>query len=88
MILFNIIINIREKKINIFILLNGFKIGFNSVVIIFIKKFHNIMYRLGEIQYIMGINKIPIIEANQFNWRLSKWEEGSNVENKFVIIFK
>lgn len=49
--------------------------------------FQKIWYREGINQYIEGIIKIPKKVLNQFSERLKILEEGSNTENKFVIIF-
>lgn len=49
--------------------------------------FQKIWYREGINQYIDGIIKIPKKVLSQFNDKLKILEEGSNTENKFVIIF-
>ena len=49
--------------------------------------FHTIIWRLGINQYIIGINNKPIKDLIQFNDKLKILEEGSNTENKLVIIF-
>jgi len=45
------------------------------------------LYREGKNQYIDGIINNPINVLNQFNEILKIADEGSNTENKFVIIF-
>lgn len=49
--------------------------------------FQKIWYRDGRNQYIEGINNSPINVLNQFNDKFMILEDGSNTENKFVIIF-
>lgn len=49
--------------------------------------FQIIWYRDGINQKEQGINKRPIKVLNQFNDRLKIVVEGSNTENKLVIIF-
>lgn len=51
-------------------------------------KFHKVLIREGKIQKIIGININPIKVLNQFNDKFKIEVEGSNMENKFVIIFK
>ena len=54
-----------------------------------IKYYFKIMwYRDGINQYIDGIINKPIKVLNQFKDKLNIEVEGSNTENKFVIIFK
>ena len=50
--------------------------------------FQKIFNREGKNQNIMGKNKIPKNELNQFNERLKMFVDGSKIENKFIIIFK
>lgn len=49
---------------------------------------NNMFVREGESQNIEGITSRPIIELIQFNWRDIIEEEGSNTENRLVIIFR
>lgn len=49
--------------------------------------FQKIWYREGINQYIDGIIKIPIKVLNQLSERLKILDDGSNTENKLVIIF-
>lgn len=44
--------------------------------------------REGKNQKIIGKNKIPNKELNQFKDKLKILVEGSKIENKFIIIFK
>lgn len=50
--------------------------------------FQKILRREGKNQNIIGKNKIPKKELNQFKERLKMFVEGSKIENKFIIIFK
>jgi len=58
----------------------------NSLCKIFIKLLNNIKNILGIIQNVTGIIKIKINELNQL-LNIGKDEEGSKIENKFLIIF-
>ena len=49
--------------------------------------FQIIWYREGINQKVLGINNSPINVLSQFNERLKIVVEGSNTENKLVIIF-
>jgi hypothetical protein len=49
--------------------------------------FQKIFNREGKNQNIIGKNKIPKNELNQFNDKLKIFVEGSKIENKFIIIF-
>jgi hypothetical protein len=50
--------------------------------------FQKIFNRDGKNQNIIGKNKIPKKELNQFKDKLKIFVEGSKIENKFIIIFK
>jgi hypothetical protein len=50
--------------------------------------FQKILNREGITQKIMGKNKIPKNELNQFRDKLKIFVEGSKIENKFIIIFR
>lgn len=50
--------------------------------------FQKIFKREGKNQNIIGKNKIPKNELNQFNDKLKIFVDGSKIENKFIIIFK
>jgi len=50
--------------------------------------FQKMLNREGSNQKIIGKNKIPRKELNQFRERLKILVEGSKIENKFIIIFK
>jgi hypothetical protein len=60
----------------------------NSLCKLIIILFQIILYREGINQYIDGINNRPRKVLNQFNDKLKIFVEGSNTENRFVIIFK
>ena len=49
--------------------------------------FQKIFKRDGKNQNIIGKNKIPKKELNQFKDKLKIFVEGSKIENKFIIIF-
>jgi hypothetical protein len=50
--------------------------------------FQKIFNREGKNQNIIGKNRIPKKELNQFRDKLKIFVEGSKIENRFIIIFK
>lgn len=86
--LLNIINENKEIKIKVLPLWElGPSKGLNSLCKVSKILFQIILYREGISQYKEGINKSPTIVDNQFNDKLKILEEGSNTENKLVIIF-
>lgn len=76
----------ENKEINNKVLpFTGIRI-LNSLWRIKIILFQIILIREGTNQNIGGIIKINKIDLNQFSFKL-KFVEGSNDENKFIIIF-
>lgn len=65
----------------------GPKSVLNSLCSLLITKFNIILNLLGVVQYNGAKIKINTIALIQFKGRLNE-EDGSNTENKFVIIFK
>lgn len=59
----------------------------NSLFNVKVILFHKIWYREGINQKVIGINIIPKIVLIQFNEKFIIVVEGSNTENKLVIIF-
>ena len=59
----------------------------NSLCKVKIILFHKIWCREGINQYVVGINNSPINTLIQLILKLKILDEGSNTENKLVIIF-
>lgn len=78
-----------NKDVKIIVVLDclGVSKALNSLCTPSMILFHNKDHREGIIQYTKGINNKPRKVESQFKGRLVKDEEGSNTENKFVIIF-
>lgn len=75
-------------KINVLPLNPLFPISvLNSLCRVINTEFHKYLIREGISQYAEGIIINPIKVLNQFSERLKIDVEGSNTENKFVIIF-
>ena len=86
--LLNKIIENRDTKMNVLPLwFESFNRVLNSLWRVNKILFQIMLYRDGIIQYIDGIISNPINVLSQFNERLKILEEGSNTENKLVIIF-
>lgn len=78
----------REIKMKVIpFILDGPSNVLNSLWRLMIKEFHKILIREGSIQKEYGIIKIPINVLSQFKDKFNRVVEGSNIENKLVIIF-